>query len=251
MSNILVIGESCSDVFVYGTCDRICPEAPVPVFNPSHSTDNGGMAKNVASNLESMGANGNLITNGDKIVKTRFVDTRTNAMILRVDENDTTVRIDRDVLMSISDNTYKNVKYDAIIISDYCKGYLTEDDISYIGKHNTNVFLDTKKRLGHWSLDIDFIKINSFEYERTKDTIDWSLFEDKLIITLGEKGCQYKDKNFPVPKITDIKDLSGAGDTFIAGLVVRYLESNSIETAIEYAQDCATVVVQKAGVATI
>ena len=251
MSNILVIGESCSDVFVYGTCDRICPEAPVPVFNPSHSTDNGGMAKNVASNLESMDVEGNLITNGDKIIKTRFVDAKTNAMILRVDENDTTKRIDRDVLMSINDNMYKGIRYDAIIISDYCKGFLTEDDISYIGKHNTNVFLDTKKRLGNWSLDIDYIKINSYEYERTKDTIDWNFFEDKLIITLGEKGCQYKGTNFPVPKITDIKDLSGAGDTFIAGLVVEYLKSKDMGKAIEYAQDCATVVVQKAGVATI
>ena len=31
---ILVIGDSCHDVFVYGKCDRICPEAPVPVFTP-------------------------------------------------------------------------------------------------------------------------------------------------------------------------------------------------------------------------
>ena len=30
---ILVIGESCLDVFHYGECERLCPEAPVPVFN--------------------------------------------------------------------------------------------------------------------------------------------------------------------------------------------------------------------------
>ena len=42
--SILVIGESCLDVFMYGECKRLCPEAPVPVFNPTHKVENGGMA---------------------------------------------------------------------------------------------------------------------------------------------------------------------------------------------------------------
>ena len=48
---ILVIGESCRDIFNYGVCDRLCPEAPVPVFNPARSIENGGMARNVYNNL--------------------------------------------------------------------------------------------------------------------------------------------------------------------------------------------------------
>ena len=48
---ILVIGESCRDVFIYGECNRLCPEAPVPVFNPVKSVDNGGMARNVYRNV--------------------------------------------------------------------------------------------------------------------------------------------------------------------------------------------------------
>ena len=55
MSKILVIGDSCSDIFIYGNIERICPEAPVPVFNPTHKTKNGGMAKNVVKNLEALG----------------------------------------------------------------------------------------------------------------------------------------------------------------------------------------------------
>ena len=50
---ILVIGDSCIDKFIYGSCERICPEAPVPVFNPLSSTENIGMAGNVKNNLES------------------------------------------------------------------------------------------------------------------------------------------------------------------------------------------------------
>jgi bifunctional ADP-heptose synthase (sugar kinase/adenylyltransferase) len=33
MSSILVIGETCRDVFVYCDSNRLCPEAPVPVLN--------------------------------------------------------------------------------------------------------------------------------------------------------------------------------------------------------------------------
>ena len=29
---ILVIGDKCTDVFVYGSVDRVCPETPVPVM---------------------------------------------------------------------------------------------------------------------------------------------------------------------------------------------------------------------------
>ena len=49
---ILVVGDSCTDVFVYGNITRLTPEAPVPVFNPIREVTNDGMSKNVASNLE-------------------------------------------------------------------------------------------------------------------------------------------------------------------------------------------------------
>ena len=48
-----------------------------------------------------------------------------------------------------------------------------------------------------------------------------------------------------------LKDISGAGDTFLAGLVVEYLNSNDIEKAIKFAQDCTKIVVQKHGVSTV
>ena len=40
MNKVLVIGDSCEDVFIYGDIERICPEAPVPVFTPTHTTKN-------------------------------------------------------------------------------------------------------------------------------------------------------------------------------------------------------------------
>jgi len=71
-----------------------------------------------------------------------------------------------------------------------------------------------------------------------------------MIVTMGSKGCKHKNKMYPVPEVS-VKDVSGAGDTFLAGLVVKYTQNNNIEQAIEFANDCATKIVQKRGVATL
>ena len=55
---------------------------------------------------------------------------------------------------------------------------------------------------------------------------------------------------YPVVGV-EIKDVAGAGDTFIASLTVKYLETFDISKAIEFANQCATIVVQKRGTSTI
>ena len=75
-------------------------------------------------------------------------------------------------------------------------------------------------------------------------------FKEKLIVTLGSKGCRWNGKEFPVEEVP-VKDVSGAGDTFLAGLVRGYLDTNDIKKAIEFAQKCTTYVVQQHGVATV
>ena len=52
---ILVIGDSCTDVFIYGRCERLNPEAPIPVFEPTKTVTNQGMAGNVVANLNKLG----------------------------------------------------------------------------------------------------------------------------------------------------------------------------------------------------
>jgi D-beta-D-heptose 7-phosphate kinase/D-beta-D-heptose 1-phosphate adenosyltransferase len=247
---ILVIGDSCSDVFLYGNVFRLAPEGPVPVFNPHHEQKNGGMALNVKHNIDAIGANSTLITQEEKIVKTRYVDSRTNSLLLRVDTNDKANRISKDIIQSIKNNFYLEVFYDAIIISDYCKGFLSEEDICEISKNNSNIFLDTKKILGDWCKHVSFIKINHVEYDRTEHTIDQLNIKDQLIITRSNDGCEYQGKIYPVDRV-NIKDVSGAGDTFISGLVCEYVRTNNIIDAIKFAQHCATIVVQKKGVCTI
>ena len=48
-----------------------------------------------------------------------------------------------------------------------------------------------------------------------------------------------------------VRDVSGAGDTFLAGLVRGYLDTGNIVEGIRFAQRCTTIVVQKHGVATV
>ena len=47
----LIIGETCSDRFCYGSANRLCPEAPAPVLTPKDGINNLGMATNVYKNL--------------------------------------------------------------------------------------------------------------------------------------------------------------------------------------------------------
>ena len=71
-----------------------------------------------------------------------------------------------------------------------------------------------------------------------------------MIITRGPRGAEYKGKIYPVKEV-DVRDTSGAGDTFLAGLVFDYLENKDIVKAIKFANKCATQVVQKKGTAKI
>ena len=252
---ILVVGDNCKDVFIYGDITRLSPEAPVPVFNPRRVVENDGMAKNVVNNVEALKSNVYTITNKNSIRKIRYVDHKSNQLVLRVDEHDYCDRISKDVLLSIRDNTCNipmvgKVEVDAIIISDYCKGFLYEDDIEGICHLNENVFVDTKKKLGDWVQPADYLKINSIEYEQNKDFLQGNDIINKTIITKGNEGCLFQDKIYSTEDV-QVKDISGAGDTFVAGLTVEYIRSNDIIKAIYFAQKCATLVVQKHGVATV
>ena len=49
--NVLLIGDSCTDEWAYGSCDRLSPEAPVPVMKFREHRDAPGMAANDNENL--------------------------------------------------------------------------------------------------------------------------------------------------------------------------------------------------------
>tara|TARA_R110002020_G_scaffold46307_3_gene131845 strand:- start:307 stop:1047 length:741 start_codon:yes stop_codon:yes gene_type:complete len=241
---ILVIGESNKDIFHYGESVRLCPDAPVPVFKSLKMVQNGGMAKNVEANLSSFGIDVDIITNRNwkKVSKTRFVDLRSNHMFLRVDENDTSY----GTLSARRVEGTRFEDYTAIVVSDYNKGFLAEDILQKISLSHPLVFLDTKKVLGPWAENFTYIKINNKEYEATQHTMTEKL-KNNTIITRGPNGSEFRKEFYPVPAV-EIKDTSGAGDTFLSGLCYKYVLTGDICLSIKFANICATTVVQKRGV---
>lgn len=244
---ILVIGDSCDDIFRYGEVNRLAPEAPVPVIVPEKETITPGMAGNVVRNIEALGHKVDFITNKTPIRKIRYICSKYNYLLLRVDENDKCENIwETHNIESIEWD-----KYDAVVISDYCKGFLNEDDIEFISCQHPLTFLDSKKLLGDWAHNISFIKINYHEGERNRKILENDpTINEKTIITRGKYGCDFRGLNYPTQEVP-VKDVSGAGDTFLSGLVVEYTRSKNIALAIDFAQECTTLVVQKLGVSTI
>lgn len=228
---ILLIGDNCTDVYQYGTIDRLSPEAPVPIFVPTHKEEREGMAGNVYKNLVTLGCNVTLVC-GHPSIKTRFIDSRSRQQVLRMDED----------VKSIPVVNVDTTGYDAVVISDYDKGVVSYELIEKIISSGALVFVDTKKtdlaRLeGAW------VKINELEYSKIKTTCDG------LIVTRGAKGVDVISHHIhsPAPNV-EVVDVTGAGDTFLAALVVRFLENPNIKQAVEFANKAASITVQHFGV---
>jgi len=250
MKKVLVIGDSCSDIFRYGRCERLSPEAPVPVFLPTRMTGNGGMAINVYENLKALGVECDLITNDIRPIKTRYVDEVSNQLLLRVDEKEAIEPIYAEVIEAIDFG-----KYEAVIVSDYNKGYLSEEDIRYICRNHARVFIDTKKKLDMWCMGAFMLKLNNKEADDNLDFLMLNSDVISVIITKGKTGAELntfgQTRLFPIESEHAVRDLSGAGDTFIAGLVAEYINSNDICSAIIHANRCAAWVVTQKGVAVV
>jgi D-beta-D-heptose 7-phosphate kinase/D-beta-D-heptose 1-phosphate adenosyltransferase len=242
MKNILVIGESCRDIFVYCDTNRLCPDVPVPVLSIKNEKENFGMAKNVHRNILGLVKDCDLFTNSNwrDITKTRYVHENSNHTFFRVDSSDEVSRINLDEI---------DYDYSIIVISDYNKGFMTEEDIKHICSNHQNVFIDTKKILGSWAEKAAFIKINDYEYKNSEKHLTKTL-ASKIIHTMGFEGCEFRGKRYPVKKV-EVQDSSGAGDTFMAALVSKYLETNDIIESIKFANKCASEVVKYRGVTLI
>ena len=245
---ILLIGDNCIDEFIYTKCTRFCPEAPVPVLDIEVIKENPGMAGNVYENLKAFGLGVEFIHNDNykEVKKSRIVDNATNHMFLRIDKSDHTDPIDLRALIKLD---FSN--YEAVVISDYCKGFVSEALITLISKLHPLTFLDTKKVLGEWAAAITYIKINESEYKNNvRHGLREELFADNLIVTLGAKGCRYRGEEYNSTSV-DVKDVSGAGDSFLSGLIYKYLETRKIDVSLRFANRVARSAVAERGVSIV
>ena len=227
---VLLIGDSCTDEYVYGSCERLNPEAPVPILKFNRKETKKGMAWNVRENIESFGIEVYMITNQETITKTRYIDEKYNQQILRVDNEPNLKPMNYDL---------PDEHFDALVISDYDKGFLSNQKVfELVEWFDGPVFIDSKKtKLPKESC---FVKINDLEFSKLDNPTD------NLIITRGSKGAEYQGKLYPGEKV-DIFDAVGAGDTFLSALVYFYLKYGKIEEAIPYANKAAAIAVSNFG----
>ena len=131
--------------------------------------------------------------------------------------------------------------FDAVVISDYNKGYLTTEKIFEIVEGATcPVFIDSKKSILPNKPNC-FIKINDVEYEKLDD---YNI--DNLIVTKGSEGCIYNNILYPAEKV-NVYDVVGAGDTFLAALVYGYITTNNIDESLMLGNRAAAIAVQQLG----
>jgi D-beta-D-heptose 7-phosphate kinase/D-beta-D-heptose 1-phosphate adenosyltransferase len=194
------------------------------------------MASNVYSNLLALGIEPDFITNDAVIKKTRYIDKRSGQHLLRVDDESDIVPWSGRIHLSPIES------YDAVVISDYNKGFLTYEHIENIIKSVTcPVFIDTKKTdverfQGAW------VKINELEYSKLKSECSG------LIVTLGDQGAKVPHHDIHCPtKIVEVMDVCGCGDTFLSALTAQYLFTKDIEKAIMFANIAAGITVQHRG----
>jgi len=198
------------------------------------------MCLNVKANLESMGCEVRAERNLEKIKKIRIVDQRSGQQILRVDEEPGITRINTGLF------TKKLLShFDAMIISDYNKGFIKKGDILDIIEParllGIPIFVDSKK-IDLSNFEECIIKINEKEHQEiTKLPKKY-----ELIVTKGSSGCIWKNSTYPTKKV-EVHDVCGAGDVFLSSLVVRWLETKDMKRAIMTANACATLSVTKFG----
>ncbi|MGJ8633756.1 MAG: bifunctional heptose 7-phosphate kinase/heptose 1-phosphate adenyltransferase [Luteolibacter sp.] len=297
--NILVIGDLMLDHYIWGDVHRISPEAPVPVVHASRDTFTAGGAANVALNLASIGVKAAVIgTVGNDehaksllglledagidasgcvgsdevstIVKTRVI-VRTQQLC----------RIDREAARSgyalkATDILEKMIQdTDALIVSDYAKGVITQellDQIFSIAKKAgklvavdpkparklrfTGAGLITPNR--HEALELAGLTEPAFGDEYPLDEVCEKIHEvyapQLLIVTLGADGmavCQGGKVIRTLPtNAREVFDVSGAGDTVIASLTAALAAGSSPVEAAQFANIAAGIVVSKVGTAT-
>lgn len=243
MIKILVIGERCTDRFMYCDVSRFSPEAPVPVLNPIEIVENDGMAGNVVRNLIALDKN-ILVTHwyqDEKITKTRFVEKKSNHMFIRLDEGEEKISN-----MCLTNERLLDIyKYDVVIVSDYDKGFINNEELLKIGKNSKVSILDSKRILTKEIINsFTFVKLNEKESLQNKELLECN----NILITLGSKGTKFKEEIYPSPNPQETIDVSGAGDTFTASFILKYIETGDIKSSIIWANKMSSIVVSKRGV---
>ncbi len=295
---VVVIGDLMLDKYIFGKVERISPEAPVQIVSVEKENYVPGGAANAACNVASLGGNaylfgivGNDISKDILLEETKnkgidisgvIIDGRKptiqkirvlgqNQQLLRIDyENDD--YIDDDMHQKMISKIASTDNIDAIIISDYAKGTITEalmQKIIDIAKdRQIPLIIDPKPKHKHLYRGASLITPNKKEAEemsgmmiRNEDDLTKAgekLNQDigcDILITMGERGMSLfrKDKKpMHIPTTAkEVYDVSGAGDTVVASLSLAISSGMEVDDAAILANNAAGLKVAKLGTASV
>jgi len=261
---IVVLGDIILDHFIYGISNRMSPEAPVPIVEVESEKYRMGGAANVAHNIKKLGAECTLFgaigddNSGKKVVNlARKNNIKTELYVLK--EHKTTTksrvfishhqisRLDYEVRkeLIVNDNKQflKKVDHhikesDAIVISDYCKGFISntfaKKIIEFATSYNKKIIVDTKKTDLTCFENADYITpnvkelgdISQKEIKNEKKDIEKNAIDilkkynfKNIVVTRSDKGACIVNLNnsiFVANKKIKVFDVTGAGDSFVS-----------------------------------
>lgn len=274
--NIIIIGDIMIDINYISEVTRNAPECEeIPIYNILYKNYILGGSANVAFNLKKLGVNveligligndsyGTMITNlldERKIDNKLFIDnerntTQKNRIFI---QNKLNVRYDieniHDISSVIEDEVINYVlnkkNIDAIVISDYDKGFITEKLCQTIIKHaNTNnipTFVDPKiknylkyKNCFLFKPNISESKkiTNEVELDKIIEKINECIQCKNLLITMGKEGMMLNSISNKIEHDSTINlvDVTGAGDVVLSVIVYYFLKKGDLFQACKVA----------------
>lgn len=282
---VFVIGDVMLDIYQSGIISRISPEAPVPVVLNAQEKLTGGGAANVAVNLASIGLTTGLAgiigndSNGEKL--SQIISKAGISALLLPSESQPTiskcrvlgnghhlVRIDTEGNFSNeAPSLFEAVKTQVapwIILSDYHKGSLQNipEYIQHFQSKGAKVIVDPKREIsaytGAWLIKPnknEFLKyignFNSHDelVEKARHTLQEHQIQH-MLITLGSEGMMYvhaESHQYYPSRAIQVSDITGAGDTVLAGLVYGLANGKEMHESIGIAKKLAEYSVTKIG----
>ena len=273
--NVLIIGDVMIDINYVSEVTRFAPEADIPIYNILDTNYILGGASNVAQNLKNLGANVEIISvigndiYGSKIkslfdekliVHKLFIDndrktTQKNRIFVN---NKLNIRYDNECTNNISEHIENEIvnyilsknNIDAIIISDYDKGVITEKLsqtlISYANKNNIPTFVDPKlnnfmKYKGCFLFKPNQNEAEIISGEKNIDKI-LNFIKEKLecknvLLTRGKEGMVLNNIYNKIQHNSSINllDVTGAGDIVLSVVVYFYLKDKNLLEASKIA----------------
>ena len=292
-SRVLIVGDVMLDRYWFGDVERISPEAPVPIVHVSRSDERPGGAANVARNAASLGAEVTLLSvvgddeagrlldkllRGNRVRPTFQIDPQFPTIVkLRViSRQQQLLRIDFETPPGDEVLAAKLAEYeaampaaDAIILSDYGKGGLTNIArmIELARTHAKPVLVDPKGEDFAKYRGATLLTPNRSEFRQVAgrwqteaeladkaQAMRRDLGLDALLVTRSEEGMSLftGTGSHHIPTVAqEVYDVSGAGDTVIATIGTMLAAGADLLTATRIANRAAGIVVGKLGTAVV